>query len=38
MLQAVLLLAAAVADLFRPRCSLLAEIALLRHQLIDGEM
>ena len=34
MLQSVLLLAAAVADLFRPRCSLLAEIALLRHQLI----
>ncbi len=33
MLQAVLVLAAAVADVFRPRGSLLTEIALLRHQL-----
>jgi hypothetical protein len=33
MLQAVLVLAAAVADVFRPRWSLLTEIALLRHQL-----
>src|SRR5580658_10080302 len=33
MLEAVLVLAAAVADVFRPRRSLLAEIALLRHQL-----
>lgn len=33
MLEAVLVLAAAVADVFRPRWSLLAEIALLRHQL-----
>ena len=33
MLEAVLVLAAAVADGFRPRGSLLAEIALLRHQL-----
>jgi hypothetical protein len=33
MLQAVLVLAAALADIFRPRWSLLAEIALLRHQL-----
>jgi hypothetical protein len=33
MLQAVLMLIAAVADVFRPRWSLLAEIALLRHQL-----
>jgi putative transposase len=33
MLEAVLLLAATVADLFRPRWSLLAEIALLRPQL-----
>jgi hypothetical protein len=34
MIPSVLVLAAAVADLFRPRWSLLAEIALLRHQLI----
>jgi transposase InsO family protein len=34
MLKAVLVLAAAVAGVFRPRWSLLAEIALLRHQLI----
>jgi hypothetical protein len=33
MLQAALVLVAAVADAFRPRWSLLAEIALLRHQL-----
>jgi hypothetical protein len=33
MLEAVLVLAAAVADVCRPRWSLLAEIALLRHQL-----
>ncbi len=33
MLEAVLVLAAAVADVFRPRWSLLADIALLRHQL-----
>jgi hypothetical protein len=33
MLEAVLVLAASVADIFRPRWSLLAEIALLRHQL-----
>ena len=33
MLEAVLVLAATVANLFRPRWSLLAEIALLRHQL-----
>jgi hypothetical protein len=33
MLQAVLVLVAAVADAFRPRWSLLAEVALLRHQL-----
>jgi putative transposase len=33
MLQAVIVLAAAVADVFRPRWSLLGEIALLRHQL-----
>ena len=33
MLEAVLVLAAAVADAFRPRWALLTEIALLRHQL-----
>jgi hypothetical protein len=33
MLEAILVLAAAVADAFRPRWALLAEIALLRHQL-----
>jgi len=33
MLQAVLVLAAAMADVFRPRWSLLTKIALLRHQL-----
>jgi hypothetical protein len=33
MLEAVLVLAAAVVDVFRPRRSLLTEIALLRHQL-----
>ena len=33
LLQAVLMLAAAVADAFRPRRALLAEIALIRHQL-----
>ncbi len=33
MLEAVLVLAAAVADAFRPRRALLMEIALLRHQL-----
>ena len=33
MLEAVLVLAVAVADVFRPRWALLAEIALLRHQL-----
>src|SRR5580658_9416482 len=33
MLEAVLVLGAAVADVFRPRWSLLAEVALLRHQL-----
>jgi hypothetical protein len=32
MLQVALVLAAAVADVFRPRWSLLAEIALLRHR------
>ncbi len=33
MLEAIVVLAATVANLFRPRWSLLAEIALLRHQL-----
>src|ERR1700723_2373951 len=33
MLEAFLVLAAAVADAFRPRWALLTEIALLRHQL-----
>src|ERR1017187_6871457 len=33
MLEAVLVLAAAMADAFRPRWALLTEIALLRHQL-----
>ena len=33
MLEAVLVLAATVADAFRPRWALLTEIALLRHQL-----
>ena len=33
MLEAILVLAAAVADAFRPRWALLTEIALLRHQL-----
>jgi hypothetical protein len=33
MLEAVLVLAGAVADAFRPRWALLTEIALLRHQL-----
>jgi transposase InsO family protein len=33
MLEAVLVLAATAGEVFRPRCALLAEIALLRHQL-----